>query len=220
MKQGVTGPSGWAPGQSSSSHPQGRWVVPAKSVLMALAPCATSPQDSWLHPHGCQVESGGQRSGVNCGVATLSPPTPGHGDSADLPSGSSLATRHQPLARDGRPPVGSLFSTACSSRSSLLPSPGSRGTPRGTWDWWTLSSPAPLPGLWALAGPGPHCSLPLAAAGFGMGQEPQAAGAEVSGAEPRCREVVLGGGLRQHTPAWVLSTCLPSCPLPLPTACH
>lgn len=57
-----------------------------------------------------------------------------------------------------------------------------------TWDWWTLSLPAPLPGLWALAaGPG-HLpgACTLAAAGFGMGQGPQGGQElEVSGAGPQ-----------------------------------
>lgn len=101
MRQGRAGPPSWAPGLSSSSLPGAWWAVPAPSVLMTLAPCASITSRQLAAPliaARWNLEVRGE--GLAAGWPPLSHPTPpGHGHSRGLALGVQLRG-HQALADD------------------------------------------------------------------------------------------------------------------------
>lgn len=108
--------------------PPGPQTVPAPSVLMTLAPCVNIASRQLATPLMAakwNLEGGGQRSEVRgdpWGPSLRPSPMPllVQGTHADLPSGSSLVGTSPLRVMSAATRAGSLFSTACSSRSSLL----------------------------------------------------------------------------------------------------
>lgn len=150
---------------------------------MTLAPCASITSRQLAAPLMAarwNLEVKSEESAQSSCPSAITPQAVG--THADLPSESSFVGTSPLRTMREATRAASLFSTACSSRSSLLPQSWlCGGTPSGPWGRAAADlSPLPVAGApgshprpWALA-----WRLPLAA-GFGMGQGPQ------GGQEPR-----------------------------------
>lgn len=103
--------------------PGARRAVPAPSVLMTLAPCASITSRQLAAPLMAarwNLEVRGERSAAGW-PARSHRPARAVGTHADLPSGSSLVGTSPLRAMREATRAASSFSTAWSSRSSLLP---------------------------------------------------------------------------------------------------
>lgn len=163
--------------------PGARRAVPAPSVLMTLAPCASITSRQLAAPLMAarwNLEVRGERSAAGW-PARSHRPARAVGTHADLPSGSSLVGTSPLRAMREATRAASSFSTAWSSRSSLLPQSWLWGHTQRTVGLAAADPSPPAPaGALGSCPPPPALAwrLPLAA-GFGRGQGPQ------GGQEPR-----------------------------------